>query len=370
MAMSMPEMAMSAQPRSDRANTSTVSGHSVVQITPMLAQQIGVTIGEVEELPLRMHVRTVGIVRPNETRLAEVYLKTEGWVDKLFVNFTGQIAKAGDPLLTIYSPSFLSTQQEYLTARQAQETFLAAAAQRRLELWDVPASEIEELERTKTPRKDLTLRSPLSGTVLQRNAFQGQRVTPADKLFVIADLSTVWVQAKVYEYELPHIGIGQLAHMTVAALPNKELSGKVVFIDPVVEEPTRTTQVRIELANQAGTLKPGMFAQVVIDHEMGTGLLVPSSAVLRTGERNLLYRADAEGKFVPVDVKIDEIRYEGKFHILAGAKAGDRIVTSANFLIDSESRLRSGGGRMAAMPGMDMKEMPGMEHGAKNRKQH
>lgn len=367
--VTMNGMGNMAMPAGTDGKSMPVPGHAVVQITPELSQQIGVTTGTVEDSPLRMQVRTIGIVRPNETRLAEVFLKTEGWVDKLFVNFTGQVVKADEPLLTIYSPEFLATQQEYLSARQAGQKSLSDATLRRLQLWDVPSSEIDELERTKQPRKDLTLRSPLSGTVLERFAYQGQRVTSGTKLYVIADLSTVWVQAKVYEYELPHVVVGERAHVTLSALPEEELSGKVTFVQPVVEEPTRTTQVRIELENPLGKLKPGMFAEVVIEHDMGSGLLVPASAVLRTGDRNLVYREEAKGRFVPVEVQVDPVRYEGRFHLLAGVKAGDLLVTSANFLIDSESRLRSGGGGMAGMPGMSGMDMGGMKDAERKQEQ-
>ncbi|HJT76876.1 MAG TPA: efflux RND transporter periplasmic adaptor subunit, partial [Gemmataceae bacterium] len=307
------------------------------------------------------------IVQPNETRIARVHLKTEGWVQKVFVDYTGQKVKKGDPLLSIYSPQFLTTQQEYLNARQGKQDSLAALARQRLELWDVPADEIEDLARTSKPRTYLTLRSPLDGTVLVKNAFAGQYVTPQTELYTVADLSTVWVQAKVYEYELPHIESGQPATVTAQALPGQEFKGKAVFVQPTVEEPSRTVQVRVELPNRDGVLKPGMFTRVVIQHHMGTGLLVPASAVIRTGEQDIAYRVVAPGRFLPVEVKTSPFRFEGpagegsgRFQVLEGLKAGEWVVTSANFLIDSESRLRLGGGMMN-MPGMDMGGMKGME---------
>jgi Cu(I)/Ag(I) efflux system membrane fusion protein len=177
-------------------------------------------------------------------------------------------------------------------------------------------------------------------------------------LYVLADLSTVWVQAKVYEYELPHVELGQPATVTLAALPEQKLTGKVVFVQPTVEETTRTVQVRVELPNDKGLLKPGMFANVEIQHTMGEGLLVPTSAVIRTGERDIVYRMGPQGKFEPIEVKISSFKFGDRFQILEGLKAGDKVVTSANFLIDSESRLRIGGGMM---PGMDMGEMKGKD---------
>jgi Cu(I)/Ag(I) efflux system membrane fusion protein len=313
-----------------------------------------------------MSVRTVGIVETDETKVAHIHLKTEGWVEKVFVGYTGQKVKKGDPLLAIYSPQFLTTQQEFLNALQGKQPALVELARRRLELWDVPADEIKELESHGKPSTFLTLRSPLEGTVLVKNTFAGQYVTLEKELYVLADLSTVWVQAKVYEYELPHVEKDQPAFVTVPALPEKMFSGKVVFLQPTVDPKTRTVQVRVELPNEEGLLRPGMFAHVTIEHSMGTGLLVPASAVIRTGERDVAYLVKSEGRFVPVEVKISPFRFEaakgagGRFQVLEGLKAGDLVVTSANFLIDSESRLRLGG--MMNMPGMEMGDMKDMDH--------
>lgn len=388
----MPGMKMPK--RQEMAETaSTPPGYAQVMVAPELQQRIGVKLGEVKEETLRMNVRAVGIVQPDETKVTRVHLKTEGWVEELFIDFTGQKVDKGDRLLAIYSPEFLTTQREYLSTRKAQPA-LAESSQRRLELWGVSAEEIEQLKKTGEAQRSLVLRSPQTGTVLEKNAFEGQRVTPADELYVVADLSTVWVQAKVYEYELPHVALGQLATVTLPALPERELSGKVVFIQPTLEEATRTVQVRVELPNDDELLKPGMFAHVNIAHEMGKGLLVPTSAVIRTGERDIVFRvekadmkdhtktngakmqgmqqmdhaemdhammADAKmkdakrgGLFVPVEVTVSPVKFGDQFHVLNGLQAGDNVVTSANFLIDSESRLRFGGGGMAGMPGMEM----------------
>jgi Cu(I)/Ag(I) efflux system membrane fusion protein len=360
----MPGMSMGTMRSAQTA--SSVAGHAEVNLPYEVQQRIGVTVGRVEEAPLRMSVRTVGIVQANETRVNRVHLKTEGWVQKLFVDYTGQQVRKGDPLLSIYSPQFLTTQQELLSARQAAASGgepLARLTRERLELWDVPTAEIEELERTGKPRTFLTLRSPITGTVLSKNVFQGQYLTPQTELYQVADLSTVWVQAKVYEYELPHVELGQPATVTVAALPGREFEGKVVFVQPTVQEPARTVEVRIELANPNGEFKPGMFTTVVIQHTMGKGLLVPASAVIRTGVRDVAYRVLSAGRFIPVQVTISPFRYENRYHVLHGLHAGEEVVTSADFLIDSESRLRVGGmGGMAGMPGMDRGGMKGKEH--------
>jgi membrane fusion protein, copper/silver efflux system len=336
-----------------------VKGHAEVTIPGEVRQRIGVTVGKVEQAPLRMTIRTIGIVQADETKVAHVHLRTEGWVQEVYVNYTGQQVRNDEHLLSIYSPNFLTTQQEYLNAVKSRQKELAQLAQQRLELWNVPAGEIKEIERTGKPRTYLTLRSPLAGTVLEKNAFVGQYITAQTQLYVVADLSTVWVQAKVYEYELPHIDVGQLATATLDAIPGQEFRGKVMFVQPTVEEKTRTVQVRVELSNKEGQLRPGMFAQVVLDHAMGTGLLLPASAVIRTGMRDLAYRVTAPGRFLPVVVKLGPQRYGDRLHVLEGLKAGDEVVTSANFLIDSESRLRVGMGGMAGMPGMEMGDNKG-----------
>jgi Cu(I)/Ag(I) efflux system membrane fusion protein len=354
MDMNMPGMDMGSMSAGQAGKPSGVPGHAEVTIPGEIQQRIGVTVGRAEEGPLSMTVRTVGIVQPNETRLAYVNLRTEGWVEKLYVNYKGQEVKKDEPLLAIYSPNFLATQQEYLSNRATGDRNLARSALRRLRLWGIAPQELKELERSGKAQENLILRSPITGTVLTRKVLEGEYVTPGRQLYTIADLSTVWVQAKVYEYELAHVELGQPAEVTFTALSKQKFAGKVVFIQPTVEEPSRTVQVRIELPNKKGRLKPGMFADVVIRHRMGTGLLVPVTAVIRTGERDIVYRVESPGHFRPVVVKIAPFQFGDRFQVLEGLKAGEEVSTSANFLIDSESRLRAGGGGMAGMPGMDM----------------
>jgi Cu(I)/Ag(I) efflux system membrane fusion protein len=358
----MPEMEK-AKPTKDSVTTSSgPPGFAEVSIAQEVQQRIGVTLGKATQTPLTMVIRTVGIVRPDETRLAHIHLKTEGWVEKLLVSFTGQEVKAGDPMLSIYSPAFFAAQRELLSALRstksgldgmADQQVVLEAARRRLELWDVPEDAIKALETSGKPGKSLILRSPISGTVLEKKAFEGQYVMPQGELYVVADLSTVWMQGKVFEYELPHVEIGMPVAITLPSLPTQQLTGKVVFIDPVVDEMTRSVQVRVELPNPDGKLKPGMFGHILISHAMGSGLTVPASAVIRTGERDIVFRAVSADRFLPVQVKISPLRFEDRFQILEGLKAGDEVVTSANFLLDSESQLQAGGGSMAGMPGMD-----------------
>lgn len=360
MGMNMPGMGPGSMGR--EGAPSGVKGYADVEVAPEVQQRIGVTIGRVERAPLRMSVRTVGIVRPDETKTAHIHVRTEGWVEKLFVNYTGQKVRKGEPFLSIYSPEFYRTQLDYVTARRSEhastlargERTLADLSLRKLKLLDVSDQELEELERTGTPHEYMTLRSPVTGTVIEKNVLEHEYITPGRDLYVVADLSTVWVQAKVYEYELPHIELGMPAAITVAALPGRQFPGKVVFVQPTVEEATRTIRVRVELPNPDGALKPGMFADIVITHPMGEGLLVPTSAVIRTGARDIAFRAESNDRFVPVEVQVGAVKFGNRFQILKGLDEGDRVVTSANFLIDSESRLREGGGGMAGMPGMDM----------------
>jgi len=342
----------------DAAEKSSLPGFAEISITGEVQQRIGVTTGRAEETPLTMKIRAVGIVRPDETKVAHIHLKTEGWVEKLFVAFTGQKLNKGDPMLSIYSPAFYAAQREFLTALRSarsnpDQQAVAETARQRLELWDVPQDAIDALEKTGKPARSLIMRTPISGTVLEKKTFEGQYAMPQAELYVVADLSTVWMQARIFEYELLHVEIGMPATVSFPSLPMQKFVGKVVFIDPVVDEMSRSVQVRVELPNPKGEFRPGMFGQILLTHGMGNGLTVPTSAVIRTGERNIAFRVVSPGRFVPVQVKISPLQFEDRFQVLEGLKAGDEVVTSANFLLDSESRLEAGGGSMVGMPGMD-----------------
>ena len=357
----MPGMQMPAPAQSPGASKPVPPGYAEITVASDVQQRIGVALGTVERTPLTMNVRAVGIVRPNETKIAHIHLKTEGWVDKLYVAYTGQKVKAGEPMLSIYSPAFFTAQAEFLAALRsvaqnpegtADRQIVVESSRRRLQLWDIPEESIARLEKTGKPEKSLTLSSPISGTVLEKKVFDGEYVMPQGELYVVANLSTVWVQARVFEYELPHIEIGMPVTVTLPSLDPQQFTGKVVFIDAVADEMTRSVQVRVELPNPHGQLKPGMFCRVLISHAMGAALTVPTSAVIRTGERDIAFRAASADRFVPVEVKISPMRFEDRFQILEGLQAGDQVVISANFLIDSESRLQAGGGSMTGMPGM------------------
>jgi Cu(I)/Ag(I) efflux system membrane fusion protein len=328
-------------PQAGAGEPSKIPGYSVVQINPERQQLIGVRTGTVKKDRLLMSIRAVGIIEPDQMRLKRIDTRIGGWVTKVHVNFVGQNVKKGDPLLEIYSPDLLATQEEYLNALEGGQKQLAAMARRRLELWGVPADEIQDLAKTGKARENLTLPAPIDGRVLERNVLQGARIEPGMELYRIADLSVLWLQAKIYEYELPHIEIGQKVRIVLASVLGKEINGKVSFVEPVLQETTRTVKVRVTIDNPKNEFKPGMYADLVIAHDMGEGLLVPESALLRTGVRNLAFRVLPGNRFEPVEVTLGPYQFNERFQVLAGLSEDDEIVTSAGFLIDAESRLKS-----------------------------
>jgi Cu(I)/Ag(I) efflux system membrane fusion protein len=338
-----------SMPKSVAGEMSKIPGYSVVMLTPGRQQLIGVRTGKVESDRLLMSIRAVGIVEPDQTRLARIHTRISGWVTKVHVNFVGQNVKKGDVLLELYSPDLLQSQLDFLLVLDSWETQgkteatrrQLEASRQRLKLWGVPPDELEELEKTRKARESLRLRSPISGRVLERNVQEGSYVEPAADLYRIADLSVVWLQAKIYEYELPHVEIDQPVHISVPARPDlKDIKGKVSFIEPVLQEATRTVKVRVVIDNRKDMFKPGMYADLVIDHDMGRGLLVPESGLLRTGVRVLAFRVLPENRFEPVEVTVGA-RFGERVQVLSGLSEGEVIVTSAAFLIDAESRLKS-----------------------------
>lgn len=332
-----------------------------VQVSPQKQQLIGVEYGTVQYASVSDSIRAAARVALDETKIAKVQPKLTGWIDRVFVDFTGKYVKKGDPLLTIYSPEALATQNEYLLALQARHTMkdnpvhemvmstedLVAAAKKRLELWDITDAQIDEIGHTGNALKNLTLDSPISGFVMERNAFPSQRVTPDTVLYTVADLSTVWVMADVFEYEASSVRLNQPATLTLDYLPGRVFRGRVSYILPQVDPATRTLKVRIQFENPGEVLKPDMYGQVEIRAGGGRRLVVPASAVLNSGDRQVVFVDRGNGNFEPRDVKIG-VQDDQGIEILSGLKAGERIVTSGNFLLDSESRLeeaRQGGGK-------------------------
>ena len=344
-------------------------GYSIVTLTPERIQLIGVRWDKVKpkQKKFPMSIRAVGIIEPDQTKLALVHTRISGWVTKVHVNVIGQVVEKGDDLLEIYSPDLLATQEEYLIASNAKDESLVKSTLKRLELWGVSKEDLDALARTKKVHETLTLRAPIKGRVLDLNVLKGSQVEPTKELYRIVDLSKVWVQARVYEYELPHIEVGQKADITLLS-QSEPIKGTVKFIEPVVQETTRTVKVRVEMDNPKDLkdpnqfrYKPGMYANVTIHHEMETGLLVPESAVLRTGDRDLAFRVLGKGRFEPVEVKLGS-RFGDNYEVLSGLTAGEDVVISATFLIDAESRLKAavsdfGGGHQHGSGG-DKKKAP------------
>lgn len=324
-----------------------------VQISPERQHLIGVRIGTVEKRPLQKVIRTNGRVEFDEKRLATVSPKIGGWIEELYVDFTGAPVKKGAPLLTLYSPELVSTQEEYLSALSARRELSASpypeiaasgnalveSARRRLRLWDISEEQIRVLEQTGQVRKTLTLYSPYGGIVLEKMAFRGMRVEPGMALYKLADLSVVWLIADIYEYELPLIRLGQQASIHLSYLQGEVFTGKAVFIYPYLDAQTRTARVRFEFANPHGTLKPEMYAGVEITIRLGDKVTVPEGAIIDTGIRKVAIVDKGSGYFEPRDVKLGT-KAGDYYEVLDGLTVGERVVTSANFLIDSESKLK------------------------------
>ncbi len=330
-----------------------------VRISARKLQLIGVQYGTVVSEPLARTIRTVGRLAYDETKIARIHPKIEGWIEQVYVDFTGKLVEKGQPLLSLYSPELVSTQQEFLIAKKARDYMASSpvegvssgalslyeASRQRLRLWDITDEQIKELEERGTPTKTLTLYSPIRGFVLSRAAFEKQRVTPETELYAIADLATIWVLADVYEYELPMIQLGQRATMTLAYFPGRTFAGKVSYIYPQLDPATRTLKVRLEFPNPRFELKPDMFANVELQIDYGRQLSVPEEAVLDSGSEQIVFVAQEAGYFEPRQVRLGA-KVDNRFIVLSGLQAGERIVTSGNFLIDAESRLKSAMGAM------------------------
>jgi RND family efflux transporter MFP subunit len=353
----------------------------VVRIDPVTVQNMGVRTAAVEKRSLSREIRTVGRVAYNEKRVEHVHAKMEGWVEKLFADFTGEEVKKGAPLLSIYSPELVSTQEEYLLALKykkslEENTFesisegadsLLASTRKRLEFWDITQQQIDELEKRGEVKKTLTLHSPTKGVVIEKMAQEGMFIQPGMNLYTIADISQVWVYADIYEYELPWLVVGQEAEVQLSYLKGKSFHGRITYIYPFLDKNTRTVKVRMEFENPNWELKPEMYANVKIRSKVSDSTLaVPVEAVLRSGDRDVVIVAIGAGKFMPRDVQLGA-EGEGYYQVLSGLAEGDLAVTSAQFLIDSESKLKEAISKMLevrksraeAGKGMDN---AGMEH--------
>jgi Cu(I)/Ag(I) efflux system membrane fusion protein len=338
------------------AAESKVPGYVPVTIPQDRIQSMGITIAEAARMSLDQSFRTFGRVTYDETRIHHIHTRFEGYIEDLYADFTGEYVKEGQPLFSVYSPELYATQNEYLLALRARDQKqqskgsglpnawggidLVAAARERLSLWNVGENELRELERTREPSRALVISSPVSGYVTAKTAVHGLKVSPSENLYDIIDLSTVWVLADVYEVNLPFVTVGQPATISLDYRPGKTWHGKVAFIDPTVDPATRTVKARLEFANPNGELKPEMYAHVVIGGSMGTAVAIPESAVIATGERNIVFVAKGEGVFEPREVVLGA-RVRDLYEIRQGISEGEKVVTGANFLLDSESKLKA-----------------------------
>jgi Cu(I)/Ag(I) efflux system membrane fusion protein len=363
------------------AASGSMEGHDMgsegINVSPEKQQLVGIRTAVAEVRPLVKKIRTVGIVTYDETKVAQVFSKVDGWVEKLFVNYTGKLVQKGQPLFTYYSPDLVTTQEEYLLALDAKQKLgsssireisagadsLLESAHRRLALWDISEDQIGELQKSRKPKKSLTLFSPISGFVIKKDVLQGMRVMPDKELYTIADLSTVWVNADIYEYELAQIRVGQKATIDLSYFPGPTFNGRVAWISPVLDEKTRTAKVRLEFPNHDFALKPEMYTNVEIGIDAGRKLAVPDEAVLDSGLRKVVFLDKGNGRFAPAEVKLGA-KYDNLYEVLDGLSPGEKILASASFLLDSESRLNEAMGAMAGMPGMDMGDMQTSTPGA------
>lgn len=338
-----------------------VEGHAVVELKPETMELTGVRTVVAREGRLHRTIRAVGTVTPDETRVHHVHTKVSGWVERLFVNASGQEVRAGQALLALYSPEMLASQEEYVRALASAEQFagsdvpevrrsgqeLVDAAKRRLQLFDLPASAVAKLERTRQPERSITLNAMVSGFVDTKQVIEGMHIEPGTVLFTITDLSRVWIEAQVYEYEASLVHVGQRASVTLPNEPGVAREARVAFVDPYLDPVSRTLKVRFEFANPHQSLKPGMYANVELEADAVQGVIVPDAAIMDTGVRQIVYVQTAANRFEPRLVKLGT-RSGAETQVLSGVRAGERVVTGANFLLDSESRLRAA---TAAAPG-------------------
>jgi multidrug efflux pump subunit AcrA (membrane-fusion protein) len=325
-----------------------------VKIAPDKQQLIGVRTEIVGRQPLVRSVRTTGQVTTDETKIAHVHVKINGFIDKVYVDYIGQLVKKGQPLFTVYSPDLVATEEEYLIAKRGAKHLggsefaevsqgsqsLLRSTRERLKLWDISDEQIKKLDESGEVSKTLTFYSPISGFVTDRKAFPQTAITPDTDLYLISDLSTIWVNADVYEYEVPFVKVGQTADMQLSYYAGKTYTGTITYIYPTVDPVSRTVKVRIEFPNPTFDLKPQMFANVRLKINYGKQILVPQEAVMDSGDKQYVFVVHEGGVFEPRMIRMGA-KFEGNVVVLSGLSAGETIVTSGNFLIDSESRLKS-----------------------------
>jgi len=329
-----------------------VEGLATVNIDPSRQQLIGLTTAEVRRGPVGGSWRTVGRVQVDPTGVRRTNVKVGGYVERVFVDFVGKPVSKGQRLFSLYSPELLSAQNEYLLALQTRQALsaggqlagdgemLVRSARRKLQLWDVPESEIERLERSGEASKSLTFVSPISGVVTAKNVVEGSKIAAGDTPYEITDLGMVWVMADAYENDLAQVKVGMPASLTLQSYPDRVFKGRVAFMDPLLDPKTRTVKVHLHFANPTGELKPEMYGEVVLRGAEREGLTIPRDAVIHTGTRDVVFIDLGEGKFQPREVQLGEGSGD-QVEVAKGLEQGQKVVTRANFLVDSESRLRA-----------------------------
>ncbi len=336
-----------------------VEGLATVSIDPARQQLIGLRTATAERGEIGGSWRTVGRVAVDPTRVRKINVKVGGYVERIYVDFVGRPVRRGEPLFSLYSPELLSAQNEYLLALKTRDALakggalggsgddLVTSARRKLELWDVPRSEIDRLERTGEPSKSLTFVSPISGVVTAKNVVEGSRLAPGDTPYEITDLGEVWVMADAYEGDLAQVKMRMPATLTLAAFPDRVFQGSVAFVDPLLDPKTRTAKVHLHFANPTGELKPEMYGEVVLRGTPREGLTIPGDAVIHTGTRDVVFVDLGDGKFQPREIELGA-RDGDRVEVVKGLTQGEKVVTRANFLVDSESRLRASLAAMGA----------------------
>jgi Cu(I)/Ag(I) efflux system membrane fusion protein len=354
------EMGMDYVPVYPEENAGAGAPAGTVRIDPVVVQNIGVRTAPVKRTTLSHNIRTIGRVTYDEQRVVRLHPKYDGWVEKLFIDKTGDWVKKGDMLLSIYSPQLVATQEEYLLAlnseaklkdspfadvRDGAESLLRSAKER-LQLFDVPVHQIEQLKAERKVMKGMHIQSPFDGIVMNIGAREGERITPETELYMITDLSRVWVIVDIYEDDLPWVREGDSAKMQVAGVPGRVFTGKVVYIYPYLEAKTRTIKIRLEFDNSDFALKPDMFANVeVLASRQVDALTVPAESIVRTGTQEQVFVRRAPGQFEPRKVTVG-VSANGQIQIVGGLDEGEVVVTSSQFLIDSESKLKEATAKM------------------------
>jgi len=332
---------------------------SGVPINRTEAQRLGITFARASERPVQSSVRAVGVLNYAEPNRAYVNARVGGWVEHLYADYVGKRVERGEPLLALYSPDLVSAQEEYLLARRLKDDTLAVGARRRLELWDIGADQIDSLEARGTATRTLLLRAPRGGEIVEKMVIDGQAVKPGDNLFLIADRRVLWVDVAVFERDAPAVRVGMRATVRVDAVPGATFDGRLTFIQPQLDERTRTLTARLEVDNANGALRPGMYATVELNTAGRRAVTVPLAAVLPTGTHNIVFVNRGDGRFLPRDVRIGQ-HGDSLIEIVEGLQPGDEVIASATFLLDSESNLAAAIQGLMLQMGMGL-NMGGMQ---------